>query len=190
MAERVQIYAPNGDPILTVNSGQVRATLYSSTGTAVQVTTPGDAIAGSTPGFATTSLGHLYDPGGAAWNRERNNHELTLLASAARTTTQTSADLVSYNATTLQVVIDITAFTAGSLTITVDMKDTASGKYINMLTSAALAAAATTRLRIGPDVAAVANLSAVDYLPRVFRIVATVGSADSITYSIGYHLGV
>lgn len=122
------------------------------------------------------------------WDRRRGNTDITLLASAARTTTQSSADLVNYNADALKVVVDITAFTAGSLTITIDGKDTASGKYVNLLTSTALAAVATTTLQVGPVIAASANLIALAYMPRVFRIVATVGDATSITYSIGYHL--
>ena len=125
---------------------------------------------------------------GTTWDRWRNNQGLTLLASAARTTTQTSADLVNYNADALIVVVDITAYTAGSLTITIDRKDETSGKYINMLTSAALAAQATTTLQVGPVIAAAANTIALAYMPRTFRIVATVGDATSITYSIGYSL--
>lgn len=144
------------------------------------------ASASGRPGLLTASAGFGFN--GTTLDRWRNNMDLTLLASAARTTTQTSADLVNYNADALIVVVDITAYTAGSLTITIDRKDETSGKYVNLLTSAALAAQATTVLQVGPVIAAAANTIALAYMPRTFRIVATVGDATSITYSIGYSL--
>lgn len=121
---------------------------------------------------------------GATWDRHRSNHEVTVLASAARTALINSADLTNYNHAGVVVTVDITAYTAGSLTIALKYKDTLSGKYVALLTSAALAAAATTSLTVYPSIAAVANVAVSMALPRVWRVEVAVGDATSITYSI------
>lgn len=128
--------------------------------------------------------------GAGTWDAIRNNAEATLLASAARTTTQTSADIVVHNARTLTVVLDMTTVGTGSVTVTINGKDAASGKYYPMLTGAAIITNSTNRYRIGPTLAAVANSIAQDYLPRIIQIVVTANNANSATYSVGYVLGV
>jgi hypothetical protein len=115
--------------------------------------------------------------------------DVTVLTSGARTTTQTSADLLNYSgAGTLNVVLDMTTVGTGSVTISIDGKDVASGKYYNLLTGAAVTTNSTNRYRIGSSIAAVANSIALDYLPRTFRIVVTANNANSATYSVGYSL--
>jgi hypothetical protein len=115
--------------------------------------------------------------------------DVTLLASASRTTTQTSADLLNYGGcSALNVVLDMTTVGTGSVTISIDGKDTASGKYYNILTGAAVTTNSTNRYRIGPTITAVANSIAQDYLPRTFRIVVTANNANAATYSVGYSL--
>ena len=82
--------------------------------------------------------------------------------------------------------IDITAIVSTPLvTVTIQGKDPISGKYYTILASAALAAAATTVLRVYPGLVAVANLTVNDVMPRHWRVSVTVGDADSATYSIG-----
>lgn len=126
---------------------------------------------------------------GTSWDRERNNEEATLLASAARTTTQTSADLTNFSGQgVLIVVLDMTTVGTASVTVSIDGKDSASGKYYNLLTGAAITTISTNRYRVGPSVTAVANSIAQDYLPRIFRIVVTANNANSGTYSVGYVL--
>jgi hypothetical protein len=123
------------------------------------------------------------------WDRVRGNEEITLLASAARTTTQTSADIVNYNGNSaLIVVLDMTTVGTASVTVSIDGKDTVSGKYYNILTGAAIITNSTNRYKVGPNIAAVANSIAQDYLPRIFRIVVTANNANSGTYSVGYCL--
>jgi hypothetical protein len=129
----------------------------------------------------------LYN--GATWDLQRGNIEATLLASASRTTTQTSADITIHNAKKLIVVLDMTTVGTGSVTVSIDGKDAVSGKYYNILTGAAITTNSTNRYRIGETLAAVANSVAQDYLPRVIRIVVTANNANAATYSVGYVLG-
>jgi hypothetical protein len=116
--------------------------------------------------------------------------DLTAYASAARTATPTAFEFSPRNAKALTVFIDATAVTATpSVVCTIDGKDPLSGKYFNMLTSAAIATVSTKTMRIGPGLAAVANLTIADFLPSAMRIVMTHGDADSITYSVSVMLG-
>jgi hypothetical protein len=90
----------------------------------------------------------------------------------------------------LHVVTDVTASAATpSVVMTIDALDTVSGKYYNLLTSAAFTGGTETRvLKIGPGLTAAANLAANDVIPSTLRITMTHGDADSITYSVGAHL--
>lgn len=86
----------------------------------------------------------------------------------------------------LYVVIDMTAVTAlQSVTFTIQGVDRVSGKTFNILASAALDAVATTDLRVGPGITAVANREEDQYLPPIFRIVSDHSSTGSFTYSVG-----
>lgn len=144
-----------------------------------------DAKANPT-GAGILTFGSNYN--GSTWDRPYNNIEATLLASAARTTTQTSADIVCYNAEKLIVVLDMTVVGTGSVTVSIQGKDSASGKYYDILVGAAITTNSTNRYRVGKDLASVANSIAQDYLPRVIRIVVTANNANSATYSVGYNL--
>lgn len=123
---------------------------------------------------------------GSTYDRRRNNHEVTVFASAARTTLQNSSDLVNYNGRGVIVVIDVTAIAdSPSLTVTIKGKDTLSGKYYTLLASAAIATVSTTVLMVYPGVTVAANAAASAPLPRIWRVEVAVGDADSATYSIG-----
>jgi hypothetical protein len=111
---------------------------------------------------------------------------VTVYASAARTATPTAVTLPAGRYNYLNLTIDATAVTATpSVVVTVDALDPVSGKYYNLLTSAAITAISTTVLRIGPTLTAVANLAANASLPDTIRVTMTHGDADSITYSVG-----
>lgn len=110
----------------------------------------------------------------------------SILASAARTASVNSTDFVTSGATGLVVVIDVTAITATpSIVPTIQMKDVLSGKYVDVLTGAAITAVGTTVLYVDPRVAAVANVAANRPLGRLMRVVMTAADADSATYSVG-----
>lgn len=109
--------------------------------------------------------------------------------SGARTATVSSPDRTNLNGTGMILVIDCTAISASpSVTFTIEGKDPASGKYYTILTSAAITGTGTTVLRVHPDLTAAANTVAKDMIPAVWRVTATHGDADSITYSVGASL--
>ncbi|HEX6579210.1 MAG TPA: hypothetical protein VF082_12670 [Jiangellaceae bacterium] len=116
----------------------------------------------------------------------------TVYASAARTATPTAATVAVGRYNYLRLVIDVTAITATpSVVCTIDALSPLSGKYHNLLTSAALTESGvpyTRVLQIGPGLPVTANLSANGVLPDTIRITMTHGDADSITYSVAAEL--
>lgn len=125
--------------------------------------------------------GSNYDPA-------YSNVDVVLLPSASRTTTQTSADLINNNGRHLVVTLDVTTPGTGSITLSINGKDPASGKYINILTGAAVTTAVTNKYKVSMSLATVANSVAQDILPRTFQIVVTHNNANAITYSVGYSI--
>jgi hypothetical protein len=102
--------------------------------------------------------------------------------------TAVSNDIDTSGCQFLNVIIDITAIGAsGTVTCTIQGKDTTSGKYYTILASSALASNATTRLKVGPTIAASANAIAQDYLPKTIRVSVAVAVAAS-TFSVGASL--
>lgn len=113
---------------------------------------------------------------------------IRIAESAARTATETF-EVDSNSLSNGVFIVDITAG-AGTptLTVAIDGYDDASGKWYNILTSAALNTNATTLLRVGESVVASSNVAARDFLPERFRVVATKNNATAMTYSIGVNL--
>lgn len=113
---------------------------------------------------------------------------VSVYASAARTATPTAVTVPTGRFKSLHLVIDVTAVTSTpSVVCTIDGLDPVSGKYYNLLTSAALTESGvpfTRVLKIGPGLPVTANLSANDVLPSTIRVTMTHADADSITYSV------
>lgn len=113
------------------------------------------------------------------------------LTSAARTTTQTGADIINdTNTSSLAVVLDVTANAGGlgSVTVLIEGKDKTSGKYFTLLSGAAVTTVSTNRYTVGPWINSVANVNAQTYIPTLFRISVTADNANPVTYSVGYVL--
>lgn len=86
-------------------------------------------------------------------------------------------------------IMDITAVPGvDTVTVTIQGRDPTSGKLYTILQSAALVAAATTVLRVGPGLPATANLSANDVLPKEVVIDFNHSAASNFTYSAGLHI--
>lgn len=118
-----------------------------------------------------------------------SNAPVILLASAARTTTQTSADIQNaFGAAFITVILDMTVVGTGSVTVTINGKDPASNKYYLLLTGAAVVTNSTNIYSVGPGLPVTSNISASGHIPPVFQIVVTANNANSATYSVGYNL--
>ncbi|MDE1904966.1 MAG: hypothetical protein KGH75_00765 [Rhodospirillales bacterium] len=128
---------------------------------------------------------HLVSPGSGLAVEPTNQDTITLVASAAYTTTQTSADQTNTNGRGVIVVLDMTAVGTGSVTLEIDGKDPVSGKYYTILTGAAVTSNSTNIYRVYPGLTAAANATASDVLPRTWRAKVTANNANSATYSVG-----
>lgn len=111
--------------------------------------------------------------------------DLTLIASAAFTTTQTTADLANFAGSGIRVVLDVTVAGTGSVTLEIDAKDVASGKYVALLTGVAVTTISTNVYVIHPALTAATNAIAKDVLPHTWRVRVTANNANSVTYSVG-----
>lgn len=145
------------------------------------------ADAAANPTAPTVIAAHA-DFNGATWDRRRGNTNVTLLASASRTTTQTGADTTNYNHRGIHAVLDMTTVGTGSVTLTIEAKDEVSGKYYTLLAGAAVTANSTNVYKVYPGLTAAANAVANDVLPRTFRITVTANNANAAVYSVGYSL--
>jgi hypothetical protein len=134
-------------------------------------------MTGDFPGIQATQSG--------TWTISTQVADLTLLASAAQTTTQTLADQSNPAARGVRVVLDMTTVGTGSVTLEIDAKDVASGKYMVLLTGAAVTTNSTNVYIVHPDLTAAANSIAKDILPRTWRVKVTANNANSATYSVG-----
>jgi hypothetical protein len=138
------------------------------------------------------STNHLFNVGPARWNETTwdknrgNTDNITVLASAARTTTTTSADLTNFNARGVVICVDTTVnAVACSNVVTISGKDPVSGKYQVLLTGAAIVAVGTVFFTIYPGATPATNLAVSLPLPRTFKVTITSGNANSATYSVG-----
>lgn len=103
-------------------------------------------------------------------------------------TTTNSDDVGNLGAGGVVVIIDVTAVAnSPSVVFTVQGKDRVSGKYYDLLASAAITATGTTRLRIHPDLTASANAAASDLLPDIWRVKAVGGASAgaTMTFTVG-----
>jgi hypothetical protein len=122
------------------------------------------------------------------WLVNTPSSDLTVLASAAQTTTQTQADQTNNTARGIIAVLDMTTIGTGSVTLEIDGKDIASGKYYALLTGAAVVSNSTNVYTCFPGATAAANVTANAMLPHTWRIKVTANNANSATYSVGASL--
>lgn len=117
-----------------------------------------------------------------------NPEHRSLYASAARTATVTGDDQVNLGHKGIHLVVDVTAGTAGfSITPKLQGKD-ANGIYYDILVGAAITATGTNVLKLFPGATPVANATADDHLPPVWRVIVTAADSKSVTYSVGASL--
>lgn len=163
---------------------RVRARISSYTSGSVTVT--GHAIAEG-PGATPPALTHGFND--STWDPIRNNVELTLLSSAARTATTNSSDQINYNAKGAIIFFDITAVPlVDTVTLSVEGKDPVSGKYFTLLEGSALSTTGQRLYAIYPGVADTdTKFDAFEEMPmpRTWRVTVTHSGIGSFTYSVG-----
>lgn len=125
------------------------------------------------------------------------NHEITVLASAARTATVNSSDMINYgpnaNVRGVLVIVDVTAAAdTPEITPIIQVKDPVSEKYINLLSaSSALTGTGTAAYLVYPGAGSTsAGITQVASFPlgSTWRVRVTHADTDSITYSVGAFL--
>lgn len=117
------------------------------------------------------------------------NMSSTLLASGARTAADVhTADLTNTSWKGVSVIVDVTAFTSGTYTPHIQAKDSASGKYYDILVGAAISGTGTTVLKVYPGITPATNTAVSDTLPKVWRLQMVGASTPVMTYSAGAFL--
>lgn len=172
--------------------GGGRVVLYAVNGNQITVISP--AADGQTNAVVPlVSSSYPFGFNGTTWDRHRNNIEGTALASAARTVSTLSADIINYNHSACIAYLNVTSASGtGGLQLQFEGKDPVSGTYrlLNSLPTAIIATGITA-YAIGLGVAnltsGIAQICGVP-LPRTWRIRITAGDASSYTYSVGYAL--
>src|SRR5262245_21819863 len=97
---------------------------------------------------------------------ERNTDIGAVMTFAAQGAGTTVVQIPTGGSQGIELVVDITAIGGTpTLTVTINGRDSASNKTFALLTSAALAAVATTVLTVYPGLTAAANLTASDHVP-------------------------
>lgn len=128
----------------------------------------------------------MYGYSGAL-DRWRNNTQGTLLASAARSASTSSADQTNYNGRGVKVYFNITAVPGiDTVTLAIEDKDPISGAYTAILTGVAQVATGLTILTVYPGGLTTANLASPQPLPRTWRVTVTHSAGTSFTYSVAF----
>ena len=110
----------------------------------------------------------------------------TIFTSAARIATIVSPVLSSQEVISSIFTINVTATASTpSVVFSIEGKDPLSKAFYNIIDSVAITATSTTTIQVGMNIIAAANVAANEMLPEEYRITATHGDADSITYSVG-----
>jgi hypothetical protein len=119
------------------------------------------------------------------YDHTRQNQELIMLASSARTASANSEDFANFYNKGGHFIIDVSAVAdTPSIVATIQGKDPASGTYYDLISGIAITATGIQVLKIYPGIFSVANAAASDVLPKTFRASVANADSDSITYSV------
>lgn len=118
---------------------------------------------------------------------------VTYLASAARTATQTQADQINTLNHGIYVYCNVSIVPGiDTVAVSVQSKDSLSGVYSTIATTTASALTGLITVKISPYLAPVAasmtGVAVNEYLPATWRIVVTHSAGTSFTYSCSYNL--
>lgn len=145
-----------------------------------------DGVSHSAAKHAMYALALPYAWNGTTADRQRNNVEATLLASAVRAGTTNSSDQTNYNARGVMVFFNVTAVPGGdTVQCRLQVKDPVSGTYMDVM---APAATAVTGLFVyvfypGAGTNTVTETSQAP-LPRTWRASIVHSAGTNFTYSV------
>lgn len=152
-----------------------------------------DAMANGNGFLEVLAANGLYNDGAAVWERQRNNTQGTLLASATRTSSTISATQTNYNARGVILFLNVTAASGtGGLQTTLFYVDPIS--ISGSGTVSALPTAVTTVTErtyvfypttFSGTGSAIAQTTGIP-VPRAWYASVTHGDASNYTYSLGY----
>jgi hypothetical protein len=131
----------------------------------------------------------LYN--GATFDRQRGNTEGTLLASAARTTTVSTAVQTNYNGRGAHLILDITTAGTGNLILILVGQYPPVGVTRVVASSTTITTTGRTMIELYPGIGAAtseANFRISGALPRTWWAGVNHSDASSWTYSLGYSL--
>lgn len=103
-------------------------------------------------------------------------------------TTVNSMDQTNNNYKGGHFIINIVTATSGTYTPHIQAKDPISGLYYDILVGSALSAVGTTILKVYPGIGVVANGSASDILPQIWRVQLIGASTPSMVLSVDAYL--
>jgi len=193
--KRVLLVDSSGNPILTGpiqldSTNKLAVSLYGKSTEAGD--SPITVVAlnneGQNSATAQNVKAHMHARGDGVFEMWRNNEEITLLASAARTAQTDSAAQVNHNHRGMILFVDVTVdAAAGAITPNIAVKDPVSGTA-KVIWTAAAAIAATGQFvyMLLPGAADAGSYTEQKELaiPRDWFFRMTVADADSLTYSV------
>jgi hypothetical protein len=142
------------------------------------------------------TLAYLYNGvasgGSASIDKQRNNAEISVLSSAARTATTNHIDYINFNGRGVVYILNVTANPGGAETLSLKIqgKDITSSAYYDIVDAGVLFTAAngTKSLTAYPGVLSADAVAGSTHksvvIPRTFRAVVTHSSTGSWTYSL------
>lgn len=144
--------------------------------------------------FANPTVGHIgaasFLFNGVTWDRNRNNANQTVEASAARTATVAGATVTNFNSSGAVITISVTAASGTTPTLVAKLQfspdnGTTWFDYDSKVVTATISAVGTYILKVYPGLTAeVANNAVGLPLPRTFRMYYTIGgTTPSFTFT-------
>lgn len=118
------------------------------------------------------------------------NDSIVAYASVARIATPTPVEFLNLYSRGIFIHINVSVIpgTAPSVVFALEYYDEGSASWVALLTAVAMTTVTTKDMWLFPASAVAANLTDNKFLPKKFRISATHGNANSVTYSVSFHL--
>lgn len=163
-----------------------RVALYSG---AAAIPTPTTAVDGDANAVVTYRvLARAHGFNGTTWDRLRDNEEVTLLASAARSASNEAASRTLYNRKGLILWLRITAVPGvDTVQLAVQFWNNAESEWVTHLSDAATASTGNRVIVVYPGVTATTGIITAfsnSPMPRRYRGIVTHVGAGSFTYSM------